>query len=168
MGTTGSPYHKCVDKIRSLIEQNGMWYEYMEHEPVRTSEEAARVRPHEYTLSQGAKALIVRIKEYGGPKYFAMLVVPGNLKFNYEKTKELLNAKDIRFATEEEVGKFTEGIRVGGVPPFGNLFGLKVLADKKVFEQEKIIFNAGDKRVSIALHTQDYKKLVEPEIVEIT
>ncbi len=162
------PIHKCVNKIKSLIEQSGMWFEYMEHEPVRTSGEAARIRPKEYTLSQGAKALIVRIREYGGNKYFAMFIVPGDRKFNYQKTKELLNAKDIRFATEEEVAEFTEGIKVGGVPPFGNLFNLKVFADHTVFENSKIVFNAGDKRVSIALHTEDYKKLVNPQVVDIT
>jgi len=26
------PIHKCVNKIKSLIEQNGMWYEYMEEQ----------------------------------------------------------------------------------------------------------------------------------------
>jgi len=103
-----------------------MWFDYMEHVPVKTSEEAARIRPKEYTLSQGAKALIVRIREYGGNKYFAMFIVPGDKKFNYQKTKKLFDAKDIRFATEEEVAGFTKGVEVGGVPPFGNLFGLKV------------------------------------------
>jgi len=160
--------HKCVNKIKSLIEQNNMWFDYMEHEPVRTSEEAAKIRPDKYTLSQGAKALIVRIKEYGGNKYFAMFVVPGNLKFNYENAKELLNAKDIRFATEKEVSEITEDIKIGGVPPFGNLFGLPVLADEKVFNNKIIIFNAGDKRASIVLHTDDYKKLVNPQVVKLT
>jgi len=162
------PIHKCVNKIKSLIEQNGMWYEYMEHAPVRTSEEAAQVRPHQYTLSQGAKALIVRIREYGGNKYFCMFIVPGDKKFNYQKAKELFDAKDIRFATEEEVAEFTKGIKVGGVPPFGNLFDLKVFADQKVFDNDKIIFNAGDKRVSIAISTENYKKLVNPQVVNIT
>ncbi len=162
------PIHKCVNKIKSLIEQSGMWFEYLEHEPVRTSEEAARIRPKEYTLSQGAKALIVRIREYGGNKYFAMFIVPGDRKFNYQKTKELFEAKDIRFATKEEVTEVTDGIKVGGVPPFGNLFGLKVFADQKVFDNKRIIFNAGDKRVSIAISTEDYKKLVDPQVVDIT
>jgi len=166
MGTT--QIHPLVNKIRVLIEQNSMWFDYMEHEPVRTSQEAAKIRPDKYTLAQGAKALIVRIKEYGGKKYFAMFVVPGNLKFNYESTKELLNAKDIRFATEMEVTEITNGIKVGGVPPFGNLFELPVFADTKIFENETIIFNAGDKKVSIAIRTDDYKTLVNPQVIRLT
>ncbi len=163
-----SPIHKCVSEIKNLLEKNGMSYDYLEHEPVRTSEEAARVRPDKYTLSQGAKALIVRIRQYGGKKYFCMLVVPGDKRFDFAKTKELFQAKDIRFATEEEVADITEGVKVGGVPPFGNLFGLKVYTDKKVFDNNKVIFNAGDKRVSIAIDVADYQKLVKSEILDLT
>lgn len=161
-------FHPCVSKIRTLIEKNGMWCDYMEHQPVRTSQEAAAIRPDKYTLSQGAKALIVRIREYGGKKYFCMLVVPGDKKFAFQRTKELFNAKDIRFATEKEVADMTEGVKLGGVPPFGNLFGLQVFVDEKVIKNDVIIFNAGDKRVSIALRTKDYIKLVEPQVVDIT
>lgn len=162
------PIHSCVGRIKDLIQKNNMWHDYLEHEPVRTSLEAAKIRPDKYTLSQGAKALIVRIREYGGNKYFCMFVVPGDKKFAFNRTKEMFNAKDIRFATEKEVAEMTGGIKLGGVPPFGNLFGLKVFADKKVFDNEKIIFNAGDKRVSIALLTEDYKKLVDPKVVDLT
>lgn len=54
-------YHKTVALIRALLDEHGVTYKTFEHEPVRTSEEAAAIRP-EYTIAQGAKALIVRIK----------------------------------------------------------------------------------------------------------
>lgn len=160
-------YHKTVKAIKDLVEKNSMWYEYFEHEPVRTSEEAAIVRP-EYSLSQGAKALIVRIKKRGGGKFFRMLVIPGDLKFDINKAKEHFEAKDIRFAMKEEVDELTDKIEFGGVPPLGNLFDLDVYADEKIFENDKIIFNAGDKRVSIAIKTSDYKTLVDPTILDLT
>lgn len=160
-------HHPCVSKIKKLIQNSGFWYDYFEHKPVRTSEEAAKIRPGKYTLSQGAKALIVRIRKYGGHKYFCMLVVPGDLKFSMNKVKELLNAKDIRFATEKEVAEITDGVQLGGVPPFGNLFDLPVYVDTKVLKNEKIIFNAGDKRVSIAITTRDYETLVNPQAAEL-
>ena len=165
---SNDPIHPCVNKIKMLIEKKGAWYDYLEHKPVRTSEEAAGVRGNKYTQSQGAKALIVRIKEYGGNKYFCMIVVPGDIRFDDEKTKELFNAKDIRFATEEEVSKITNGVLVGGVPPFGNLFKIPVFVDKKVIENKIIVFNAGDKRVTIAIFTKDYIDLVNPQVVDIT
>jgi Ala-tRNA(Pro) deacylase len=159
-------YHKTVEKILTLLNENNCWYEAFEHEPVRTSEEAAKLR-HGYTLHQGAKALIIRAKIPNEGKQFIIVVIPGDAKFDNDKVKMLLHAKDIRFATEQEISTITEGILPGGVPPFGNLFNLKVIVDNSLFENEKIIFNAGDRSFSIAMFAQDYKKIVTPEISNI-
>lgn len=155
-------YHITVSKIVNLLKENGLWFETFGHEPVHTSEEAAKIRDG-YTLKQGAKALIVRVK-ITREKYFAMLVIPGDAKFSSEKVKKLLSAKDIRFATEIEVNEITGGIQTGGVPPFGNLFGLRVIVDQSLFSNEKIVFNAGDRSFSVAMKSADYKTLVKPEI----
>lgn len=156
-------YHPLCSKISSILKENNCWFESFEHEPVRTSEESAKVRP-EYSLHQGAKALIVQVKKSNTDKRFIMLVFPADLKFDKNKVKELLGIKDIRLATEQEVSSITKGVELGGVPPFGNFFGLKVIADPKLFENEKIIFNAGDQRFSVAMKSHDYQRLVNPRI----
>lgn len=159
-------YHPLTRQISELIEGSGFWFESFEHPPVRTSEEAARIRDG-YSLEEGAKALIVKTKRGGGESEFVMLVVPGDKKFDKDKVKNVLGIKDIRFATEDEVSEITKGVKPGGVPPFGNLFGLKVYADIGIFEHEKIIFNAGDRSYSVAMKAEDYKELVKPEVVSI-
>ena len=163
-------YHPVVARIVGVLTEKGCTFKTFEHEPVRTSEEAAAVRP-EYSLAQGAKALIIRAKmretEGGEVKTFAQVVVPGDARFDSRKTREVLGAKDIRFAFEEEVHSLTGGIIPGGVPPFGNLFGLAVYADETLLANEEIIFNAGDRRFSIALKTTDYIRVVEPRVVSI-
>lgn len=159
-------YHPTVEKIKKMLLENQCWFECFEHEPVRTSEEASKVRTG-YTLKQGAKVLIVRVKSKNESS-FVMLVFPADLRFDKNKVKALLDVKDIRFATEEEVSTITQGVEVGGVPPFGNLFGLEVYVDPKLFDNEKIIFNAGDRRFSIAMVSSDYQKLVNPLVKDIT
>lgn len=160
-------YHLLTTKITDLLKTSGCWYETFEHEPVRTSEDAAKVRSG-YSVNQGAKALIMSVKSTEANKRFVMLVIPGNLKFDNDKAKSVLGVKHIRFATEEEVLKITDGVLPGGVPPFGNLFGLEVTTDTKLFANEKIIFNAGDRRFSIGMYSKDYKALVNPKIEAIT
>ena len=160
-------YHPIVYKILDLVKENKFWFETFEHEKVTTSEEASKVRSG-YTLNQGAKAMIVRIKESADKKYFIMLVLPGDKKINFDKVKIDLNAKDIRFATADEINQITNGVEIGGIPPFGNLFGLNIFADPSVFENEKIIFNAGDRRYSIAMFSKDYQTLVKSQISSIT
>lgn len=158
-------YHPVTKKITDLLTASGCWFETFEHAPVRTSEEAAALRP-EFSLHQGAKALIVKAK-FGGEKKFVMLVLPADLKFDPKKARAVLDAKDVAFATEAEVNEVTGGIQIGGVPPFGQLFGLLVFADSSLFGNEKIIFNAGDRSFSVAMLSADYKKIVQPQIAEI-
>jgi len=160
-------YHKVVKQITSLLKQNGLWHETFTHKPVITSEEAAKIRTG-YSLHQGAKAMIVRIKISEADKKFVMLVLPANLRFDNVKVKTIFKAKDIRLATEEEISNLTDGVQIGGVPPFGNLFGLEVIVDPKLLENEKIIFNAGDRRFSVAMLSKDYQTLVNPQIGSIT
>lgn len=159
-------YHKVTSDIVDLLKKNGCWYETFEHEPVKTSEEAAKIRPG-YTLHQGAKAMIVRVKKSESEKKFVMLVLPADLRFDNDKVKKYFTSKDIRFATEEEISHITDGVQIGGVPPFGNLFDLEVLADPTLFGNEKIVFNAGDRCFSIAMKSEDYKSLVAPIITDI-
>ena len=160
-------YHPVVNQIIELIKKSSFWYESFEHAPVKTSEEAAKIRIG-YTLQQGAKAMIVKVKKSPTDEKFAMLVLPGDLRFDNKKVKKLLQAKDICFATPEEIATVTNGVQVGGVPPFGNLFGIEVFADPQLFENEKIIFNAGDRSFSIAMKSVDYQTLVNPQIYPIT
>ncbi|MBI5127442.1 hypothetical protein HZA76_03215 [Candidatus Roizmanbacteria bacterium] len=160
-------YHPVVDKIKDLLNKNNLWFETFEHEAVRTSEEAAKTRPG-YSLKQGAKAMIVRVKNNESDKKFVMLVFPADLRFDNNKVKTTLRVKDIRFATPDEINKVTSGVEIGGVPPFGNFFNVEMIVDPKLFENEKIVFNAGDRRYSIAIKSEDYKKVVNPKISIIT
>ncbi|MBI2309303.1 hypothetical protein HYU89_00185 [Candidatus Collierbacteria bacterium] len=160
------PYHQTVTDILNLLKQKDCWFKTFEHEPVVTSEEAAKLR-HGYSISQGTKAIIVKIKNSAGENEFVMLVLPGDKKFDSPRVKKLLEAREFRFATEEEISKLTNGIRIGGIPPFGNLFGIRVFAEKTLLDNEKIIFNAGDRSFSIAMKAEDYLKVVKPVVEEM-
>ena len=159
-------YHTVTQQIIELLKSHNCPFETFEHEEVTTSEEAARVRPG-YTLSQGAKAIIVRVKKSESEKRFLMLVMPANRRFDNDKVKRLFQVKDVRFATGAEVSAITDNVQIGGVPPFGNLFDLDIIADPTLFDNEKIVFNAGDRRFSVAMKSADYKLLAKPKIESI-
>ncbi len=159
-------YHKTVSTIVGLLEKQNLWFETFEHEPVRTSEEAAQIRTG-YSLDQGAKALILRVKKAGNQNYFIQCVIPGSKKLDSKSLTQLLGAKNIRFATAEEIATITDGIEIGGIPPFGNLFGLEVYVEKSLLNQEKIIFNAGDRSFSVGIRSRDYIQIVNPIITTL-
>lgn len=160
-------YHPVTEKITGILTERNCWFETFEHEPVRTSEEASKVRTG-YTADQGAKAIIARVKKAGEGKIFVMFVLQGSKKFDTAKIKEQFGLSDIRFALEEEVFKITDGVLPGGVPPFGNIFGLKVYVDRGLLQNEKIVFNAGDRSFSVGMKSADYVNIVNPLIGVIT
>jgi prolyl-tRNA editing enzyme YbaK/EbsC (Cys-tRNA(Pro) deacylase) len=132
---------------------------------LRTSEEAARTRPG-YTLHQGAKAIICAAKGKTGTR-FVLLVVPADRRFDSRRVRATLDLASFRFATEEEIASLTDGVVPGAIPPFGTLFGLEVVADASLFENERIVFNAGDQRFSVAMRSADYRALEQPGVGDI-
>ncbi len=156
-----SNLHPFVEKIRSLLEEKDIKYDFFEHDSVVTSEEAAKVRSG-YSLPEGGKALILSVDGE-----FIQIVIPGDKKYSASKLKKLLGIKSIRFAESHELEKITNGMKKGGIPPFGNLFSLPVYADNSVFSNKRIIFNCGDRCASIGMSVEDYKSLVNPKIVDI-
>jgi Ala-tRNA(Pro) deacylase len=157
-------YHPVARRIVEVLETSGYWFEAFEHGPVRTSVEAAATRPG-YTLSQGAKAIICSAKSKTGDR-FIMLVFPADRKFDSRSVRTAMDLSGFRFATEEEITSLTGGVVPGAVPPFGNLFGLEVLADTSLFDNERIVFNAGDQRFSVAMLSEDFRTLVQPIVAD--
>lgn len=142
------------DAIVASIKSEGVHYTTFEHEPVLTSEDAARVRKTE--LHTGAKALLMYAD--GKP---VMLTVPGDKKADIKKFKTAFNFKDIRMATPEEVLKVTH-VPVGAVPPFGHIFGIPLYMDLSLRDGKTVVFNAGFHTKSISLLESDYEKVVRP------
>jgi Ala-tRNA(Pro) deacylase len=151
------PYEAIV----RLLDASHIKYEKIEHEPVFTSEQAAAVRG--LILNQGAKSLLFKVKGEG----FVLVVMPGDRRVDSKRLKKFLKAKDVRFASPEEV-KGQMGCEVGSCYPFGNVAGLRTLADETLSRSEIISFNPGRHDISIKLKYADYEKLARPEVIEVT
>jgi Ala-tRNA(Pro) deacylase len=130
------------------LEEAGLPFELLTHAPVRTSEEAARVRGTR--LDEGAKALVVR----AGDRY-VHCVLPAHRRADNAALRTILGTRTLRFATPEELDGLT-GCAPGAVPPFGNLFGLPVFVDEELAARERIAFNAGSNTVSITMRAGDF------------
>lgn len=148
------------EKIKKLLDDNGVQYKLTIHEPVRTSEEAARIRGTDITT--GAKAMLVKTGEI-----YSLFVLPAAKKIDWKKVKHILEVKEVRFATEEEVEQITT-VKVGGVPPFGNVLGLPTYYDESITKLEDVNFNAGLKTHSINMKAKDLVKLVVPMLCSFT
>ena len=150
-----NPYQKILD----LLNQHNVKFEQLKHEPVYTSEQAAAVRG--ISIESGAKSLLFKTKAG-----FVLVVVPGSQRVDSKKLKKLLGVKDVRFATPEEV-KEQMSCEIGSCYPFGSIAGLRTLVDKSLGKNEVISFNPGRHDTSIKMPYTEYRKLVNPEVVEV-
>jgi Ala-tRNA(Pro) deacylase len=70
-------------------------------------------------------------------------------------------------ATEDEfIARFPE-CEIGAMPPFGNLFGLKVFVDPALAKDEYIYFNAGNHVQTVRMKYRDFERLVQPQMAHL-
>jgi len=148
------------ERLEAWLKDRQVPFSVSRHEPVYTSEEAARVRGS--PLSSGAKALIVKAGER-----FIMLVLPADRRLANKKLRAALGVKGSRFATKEEVAQLT-GLEPGSIPPFGSFFGLETHCDQALSQNESINFNAADHGISIQMKYTDYLAAESPRLAELT
>lgn len=148
------------ERIEEKLKQVGVSYTVLRHEAVFTSEAAAAVRGT--PLGSGAKALVVKAADR-----FVLLVLPADRKLDSKKAKAALGARDLRFATKEEVLEKT-GLQPGSIPPFGSLFTLPTYCDPALAEHASINFNAGDHCISVQMSHDDFVTVEQPTFVALT
>ncbi len=148
---------ETVEKIRALLDAEGVEYKYMEHAEVRTSEQAAEIRGTQ--ISDGAKAMVLKSKEYMNK--FVMVVIPADKMLDLEKVNANLS-EEFEIANGKEIEKLT-GIQMGGVPPFGRILGIEVYFDAMMYEKSTSAFNCGRKDASIVMKTVDLIKYAQPK-----
>jgi Ala-tRNA(Pro) deacylase len=148
------------DRLKAWLEQSGVVFSVLRHEPVFTSEQAAAVRGT--PLSSGAKALVLKAGER-----FIVAILPADRKLDSRKAREGLGVKALRFATKEEVLELT-GLQPGSIPPFGSLFGLPTYCDPALADNPSINFNAGDHAISVQMSYADYVAAEKPTLLSIT
>jgi len=144
------------ERIESLLARHGVSYEVLRHEPVFTSEEAARVRGT--PLASGAKALVCKAQER-----FVLFVVPADRRLDSRQVRRASGWRRLRFADRDEVLERT-GLAPGSIPPFGSLFELPTFCDERLGENAAINFNAGDHAISISMRYDDYLAVEHPEL----
>ncbi|MCU0660599.1 MAG: hypothetical protein MUD00_03265 [Candidatus Pacebacteria bacterium] len=142
------------EKIKSEFALLGIVPEYIEHEPVITSEDAARTRG--FALKQGIKALLFT----NGSAAWVIVGIPGDKKADQKKVADTIGwaRRDIRMATVEEVLTIT-GCEIGSVPPFGHKTLVPILIDQSVYDNAENVFNIGLRTDSAKVATDDMRML---------
>ncbi len=147
------------DEIVKLLRGNSIKFEEVNHEAVYTSEQAANIRGMD--LHAGAKSLLLKAGEE-----FILAVLPGDVRLDTKKFKQILGVKDLRFASPTEVEEVM-GCQIGACYPFGSVAGVKMIVDPSLGENEVISFNPGMHNKSLKINFLDYLKVTQPMLITI-
>ena len=148
-------------RVIELLDKSAVRYEITEHPPTFTAQQmaAAEHEPGKYV----AKPVIVK----ADGKYM-MCVLSACYKIDLGSLKNQLGAKSIELAREKEIGKIFDDCELGAEPPFGNLYDLPTIMDKALEDDDHITFQAGSYEKAIRMSMDDYRKLVEPKVLEFS
>jgi Ala-tRNA(Pro) deacylase len=147
--------------VIDYLKHNNVQYEVIEHAPAFSAHEVAVVS--HVPEKDLAKTLIVNADEK-----FYMVVMPADHRLDDHLLHDLLKAKHVHLASEEDLQEIFPDCEVGAMPPFGNLYALPVYADKTLADDDVIVFNACSHTRSIRLKMYDYLRLVKPIVAEFS
>lgn len=142
-------------KLKEFLDSNKVRYKTIGHSVAYTAQEiaaAAAVPGQEL-----AKTIIVKIDGE-----LAMAVLPASYRVDTKKLAKAAKAKKVEIAGEEEFAGLFPGCELGAMPPFGNLYGMKVYVAEKLAADREIAFNAGTHRELVRLAYADFERLVKP------
>ncbi len=145
-------------RIQELLHSRGVNFEFKEHEPVKTSQEAADIRGT--PLHEGAKALV-----FAADGATVLAVVPAHKRVGTRAFKRAFGVKNLRMINPDELRELT-GLPVGAVPPFGSVLELPTYVDRGLLVNTRISFNAGSRSASIIMACQDYIDVEQPTLAD--
>lgn len=152
---------EVLNRIRAFLREQSVPFRELHHEPTRTSEDSARVRGEPIEI--GGKALLIKVDAE-----FRLFVLSAALRVDSQAIREHLGARRSRFATADELLEMT-GLVPGSVPPFGRpILPFDLSVDGSIARNERIAFNAGSLTDSIFLATEDYLRVVKPEVFALS
>ena len=77
-------------------------------------------------------------------------------------------AGSVTLATEDDFRDAFQGVELGAMPPFGNLYGMDVFADEALTKDAQIAFNAGSHTELLQLDYADFQRLAKPKVANFS
>jgi Ala-tRNA(Pro) deacylase len=149
-------------KLQELLEQERVPYSVHSHPEAYTALEIAALEHVQGRML--AKVVIVKTDA----DELVMVVLPADRRVDLRKVAAVLGSEELRLAQEWEFRDRFPACDAGSMPPFGNLFGLPVLVDELLTENDEIVFNAGTHTLTAKLRFADFKRVAGPRIASLS
>lgn len=148
---------KCRERMEKYLRENGVGFQVETHDQAFTMQEVAAAL--HVPGNQVAKVVIVC-----ADKEKVMLVLPAPYRMNVDLVRDMVEAKKVRLAKEEEFADLFPDCATGAMPPFGNLYGVPVYVDRSMAEEPDMVFRIGTHRETMKITYADFVRLAQPVV----
>ncbi len=148
-----------INALRELLDQHNIKYTVITHSVAYTAQGIAALT--HIPGRELAKTVIVNIDDS-----LVMVVLPASCQVDLAALQAATGASSVALAREKDFMQSFPGCETGAMPPFGNLYDMKVFVDKSLTEDEEIAFNAGSHRELMRLAYKDFARLVQPTVLQ--
>ncbi len=143
------------ERLKTFLDGARAKYRVAKHAVAYTAQELAAAQ--HVPGRQLAKSVLV--KTDGGA---VLVVLPAIHLIDFKKLKTVLRAKRVSIAKEADIKERFPDLEVGAMSPFGNLYGIPVVADRALEAAEEIVFNAGSHTDTMTIRYKDFAALAKP------
>ncbi|AZC20736.1 MULTISPECIES: YbaK/prolyl-tRNA synthetase associated domain-containing protein [Pseudomonas] len=156
--------HEVFQRLVALLDRHQARYRVIEHPAEGQSARVAEIRGTE--PGQGAKAMLCGLK--GGGDAYALVILSGNQKLDMKKVGAALGGKKAQLVAPQLARELT-GCVIGAIPPLSFDPRIALIVDPQLTSRyEQIAFNAGRLDASMVLATEDYLRIAQPRLLDVT
>jgi Ala-tRNA(Pro) deacylase len=148
-------------KLRAFLDSNHVNYQLISHPTAYTAQGTAATS--HVGGDELAKAVIIKLDDA-----FAMAVLPASRRIDLTTLQTATGANSIRLASELEFKDLFPDCEVGAMPPFGNLYGMRVFVEEGLAGNAEIAFNAGSHTELMRLAYSDFDRLAKPTVLKFS
>lgn len=147
----------CKDTLEQYLRAQQVSFQEQQHPLAYTAQDVAA---REHLPGKQVAKVVVAFAD-GQP---VMLVLPAPYRVDLGHIGQVLGAQAVRLADEVELANLFPDCEVGAMPPFGNLYHLPVYVEKRLEEDETIVFPIGTHTDTMRLTYADFARLVSPTV----
>lgn len=147
-------------RLKEFLDANGVAHSVIPH-PIAFTATSVAGAAH-ISGKEMAKTVVVNLD--GRP---VLAVVPATQKVDLERLRLATGARTAELADEREFAADFPECEPGAMPPFGNLYGMRVFVEPHLAADPQIAFNAGTHTELISMAYKDFERLVHPRLVDM-
>lgn len=151
----------AYERLLTLLDEARARYRVIAHAPEGRTDVVSAYRGH--PVACAAKCLVVMVKSGKRISRYFLAVVPGDARVDLLALKSMAGGTYVAFASTPKAETLAGSVS-GTILPFSFHPDLELVVDPALLEHPEIFFNAARLDRSLALNTEDYLRIADPQV----